>query len=227
MDFFKRFLNKKSTTRINKEKLNSILQQVEFLAKSHDLREQRVIFYIVKIYADLINSERNLKLLNGENPNNVLDCFLTDSSYEVCISDSFYINLGKVPVITEIWNKERQIKALSKIGDYENVWIEHPTNHFFKVFLPIGLTVVHNGNHSSNCGIIKSTGHLELAPNKPNAKIYDISHLYSKLYFDGKYYRENDTKEVIKPTRFEYGCLFEIGRIISKYELSFLKLFNF
>ena len=62
---------------------------------------------------------------------------------------------------------------------------------------------------------------------KDNAKIYDISHLYSKLYFDGKYYRKNDTKEVIKPTKFEYGCLFEIGRIISKYDISFLKLFKF
>ena len=227
MNFFEQFLNKKLTTRSNKEKLNSVLQQVEFLAKSYDIREQRTIFYIVKIYADLINSERNLKLLTGEDLNSVLDCFLTDSSHEVCFSDSFYINLGKAPVITEIWNKERQIKALSKIGDDENVWSEHPTNHFFKVFLPIGLTVVHNGNHSSNCGIIKSTGHLELTPNKFNAKIYDISHLYSKLYFDGKYYRKNDTKEVIKPTKFEYGCLFEIGRIISKYDLSFLKLFKF
>lgn len=227
MNFFEQLLSKKLTTRNNKEKLNSVLQQVEFLAKSNDLRDQRAIFYIVKIYADLLNSERNLKLLNGENLNNVLDCFLTDSSHKVCISDSFYINLGKAPVITGIWNKERQIRTLSEIGDDENVWKEYPMNHFFKVFLPIGLTVVYNGNHSSNCGIIKSIGHLELAPNKPNAKIYDISHLYSKLYFDGEYYRKSDTRDIIKPTRFEYGCLFEIGRIISKYDLSFLKIFNF
>ena len=55
MNFFEQFLNKKLTTRSNKEKLNSVLQQVEFLAKSYDIREQRTIFYIVKIYADLIN----------------------------------------------------------------------------------------------------------------------------------------------------------------------------
>ena len=52
-----------------------------------------------------------------------------------------------------------------------------------------------------------------------NNKIYDISSLYDKVYFDGTNYRNIENNKIIQgyekdKSIFELGCIFEIGRII-------------
>lgn len=220
MEFFK---NKKSD---NQQRLNAVLTKVKLLAQSNDVRDHKAIFYIVKIYADYVNSLVNTQLLQGKTAENILnDVVLTDTASPITLNHSYNIALGKFPIVTTMWDENRQIKALAQIGD-DNKWREDPINHFYELFLPIGLIVVYNGNHSTNSGIIKSTGLLEIKPHKSNSSVYDISHLYNRIYFNGDSYIETSTNRKIYHTKFEYGCMFEIGRIINKYGISFLDLFS-
>ncbi len=209
-----------------KAKLKNVLLKVEELAKSYDADSHKTIFYIVKIYADNINNNNNLRLIyNMKTCNISTDSFLLDRT-RLITNENVIIQLGKMPVVTCIWNSDRQISTLSKVGNEQNIWKEDEINHYCDLFLPLGLTVVYNGNHSANCGIVKSVGKINISPDKCNTSIYDNSDLYDKIYFDGKYYRLTETNVILQKTKFEYGCLFEIGRIIHKYNISFTKLFK-
>ncbi len=210
----------------NREKLNNIIDVVEKLAMSSDIREHQTIFYIVKMYTDSINYHNNLHILyygHQCKSKKEIDSIITNTECKFKYDKTYKINLGKIPIITEIWNKDRLVNNLSYIGNSKNIWEEQPNNHFFKLYLPIGLIYVYNGNHSINCGIIKSIGELEFCPHKLNTAIYDISHLYDILYFDGIYYRYLSNNEILSTTTFECGCLFEIGRIVKKYNIDFLE----
>ena len=124
--------------------------------------------------------------------------------------------MGKDPIITDIWNQERQIRTLKIFNEQDRDWKEDPSNHYYRLLLPVGLTVIKNGFHSTNAGIVKSIGSLMFTPNSGNGEVYDLSTLYETIYFDGEYYRYKTTgAKVIKSNCiFELGCIFEIGRII-------------
>lgn len=221
MQFFK---NNKAD---NQQRLNAVLAKVELLAQSNDIRSHKTVFYIIKIYADYINSVANTKLLQGETAEDILnDMVLTNTSYPFTLNHSYNIELGRFPIVTTIWNENSQIRTPAEVGNKDNEWKENPISHFYKLFLPVGLIVVFNGNHSINSGIIKATGFLEISPSKPNLSVYDISPLYHKIYFNGDSYIEKSTDRKICKTKFEYGCIFEIGRIMNKYNISFLDLFS-
>lgn len=85
----------------------------------------------------------------------------------------------------------------------------------------IGLTYVHNGNHSVNSGIIKADGYLEFDPNATNCHAYDLTPLYDELYYDGEFFRYRNDHEISEQAAFEYGCLFEIGRILNEYRIDY------
>lgn len=81
----------------------------------HDTKES--IFYIIKIYAEKINRDDNTALLESNDEymskkNRPTVFFSTKYSYD--ISESFRIYLGKSSIITDIWKKYRQVKALEK-----------------------------------------------------------------------------------------------------------------
>ena len=81
--------------------------------------------------------------------------------------------------------------------------------------MPLGITFVEEGNHSIETGIIKCVGSLSFDKSKYNCSVFDISPLYQQIYFDGIYYRTIRNNEIVEKTEFEYGCLFEIGRLLS------------
>lgn len=219
--------NKKNRELPNSRKLKNLLKEVEFLAKSDDYRDNLAILYIIKIYTDYISSSRNIKLLQGETIYSIFDnILLTDDAYKIKIDESFYIELGKFPIITDIWNKDKQIKNLSYIETNTIHWKEDVTNHLMKFILPIGVLLVYNGNHSLNSGVVKSVGYIEVSPNKTNLEIYDISHMYEKVCFNGKYFINIKNNKIISKVQFEYGCIFEIGRILTKYKINLINLYN-
>lgn len=212
----------------NEKRLESVLSEVEMLAKGHDIRNHKAIFYIVKIYTDYLNISQNKKLLQHDAPFNAFidDDILFNENVYVKYNKSNILELGKISIISNVWNSDRQIDTLADIGDCENPWKEDISNHLYKLFLPLGIVAVENGKHSTNCGIIKSTGYIKLAPKKSNVEIYDISHMFEKVYFDGNKYLNKKSGKSICKTKFEYGCLFEIGRIINNYDISFFNLFT-
>jgi hypothetical protein len=164
---------------------------------------------------------RDLKRLTWlENTNVIRRNFVEvfDPQYE--------IDLGKDPVITLPWSFSRLSGTMAYINEDVNPWIQDETNHMADLYLPIGVCVVYNGNHSTAAGIIKGSGRLALGRNTTKdaglRKVFDMSPLYDHMYFDGDDFIEKQSGKVIgKCEEFYVGCLFELGRIIKKYDINF------
>lgn len=182
------------------------------------------VFDVIKILADNINYRANEALLSNKLKENVWEDFFTSMIHivdETKIEKEIIIQLGKHPVLSNMWYSKKQISKLRMFSEEEKVWKEDKINHIYYLFLPMGLTVVVNGFHSINAGIVKSIGSLCFSPNFKNNKVYDISPLYEKIYFDGTDYRETETGKIVQGCEegksiFELGCIFEIGRIIHR-----------
>lgn len=190
-----------------------------------------IIFNIVKIYTDKINFQLNEDTITGKRFEGEryypLGDFFEDYSKPSAIKLEmpFTISLARDPVLTEIWTPRSHAETLNNVATPTNPWMQQ-NGHHFHLFLPMGVTVVYNGNHSANCEIIKGEGELTFdleATGK--SKIYDMSHLYRDYYYDGTDFRSKTDIFFRVPGSFESGCIFEIGRVIhkNKIRISFLK----
>lgn len=209
-----------------KQRLDNLLSQVKTLAQSDDYNTREAIFYIIKIYADMINRSDNAQLLESSREfdsrkNRPLTFF--SPKYRYMVEQPFRIYLSKSAVITDIQKKEKekQINALKNIGTQDDPFEERRINNRYYFFMPIGLTYLYNGNHSANSGIVRSQGYLEFNPNKINCHAYDLTPLYDELYYDGECFRYQSNAEIYEQAAFEYGCIFEIGRILAEYKISY------
>lgn len=130
------------------------------------------------------------------------------------------IRLGKDPIITSIWNGSRLASSLAAIGMPDNPWIEDINNHHFLLWLPMGITLVNGGNHSIATGMLKCEGKLKAGINTKNP-ILDVSYIYTKMRFDGTYYRRTLDQSIIgKANDFAFGCIYEIGRLALRHNIS-------
>lgn len=127
------------------------------------------------------------------------------------------ISLKDDLVIPIAWNTSRFVDNLTRIGsDCENPFIFKSLNHMSMLFLPVGVTLVHNGNHSILSGIIKREG--VIFP----TEVIDLSTLYESFMFDGTYYRDMKSKKIIRKVAFfELGVIYEIGRLLIKNNINF------
>ncbi|OMF76860.1 MULTISPECIES: DUF6710 family protein [Paenibacillus] len=130
------------------------------------------------------------------------------------------IRLGFDSVLTRPWNEERLVRAYSNIGmgKPSGDWIED-SNHDAVLWLPFGVTIVNNGNHSITTGIINNEGMLKIY------KIYDISKIYRYIYCDGaNFFRKSDNSLYTPVENFSMAIVFEIGRLISENIINFKEL---
>lgn len=226
---------------IKKEQLNNILNGAKDLLKENKsvkYRSLHPVFSYIKIFTDLIQNKSASNILKYGRDNilykneyfNIVDAYLEPlltlqnkvlydkDSYEnnVYMPKELLISNARSPIITTIWNSERIIDNIKSIGDgiiidtyitRENSFIEDSTNHRAIYLYPMGVTYVYNGNHSIFSGMNKGEGHFHVE------KIIDMSELYSKYHFDGKYLINKETNER-EEIFFEIGVLIEIGRLL-------------
>lgn len=127
------------------------------------------------------------------------------------------IDLSKDLVIPYPWKRERLVRAISFIGDgrVSGNW-RQDNNHQIIVFLPMGLALVHGGNHSISSGIIQGEGIIHAD------RFYDISCIYDHVYCDGNnYIRKRDNSIISEVKSVEFAALFEIGRLIRDNNISY------
>lgn len=212
---------------LNKQRLSNLINKVKELCRSFDFQQRKAVFYIIKIYADKINCGNNTDVLESQiDKRPFQDATSFYGEYRYNLNKSFRIDLGKAPVITYVWRKSKLVDALTTLSANNGKFKENDYNHRYSIFFPLGLTIVFNGNHSANSAIIKSEGFLEYRPGVSGRIIYDLSPLYSKFYFDGTYYRDKQSDEIIEKTSFEYGCLFEIGRVLTENNMNYFDYFK-
>lgn len=133
------------------------------------------------------------------------------------------IDIARDNIISGPWNKKRFINSIINIGEgcSWGEWKEHSNNHFIEYYKPLNLYLVSNGNHSIACGILKREGEIT-----NNISCYDLTKYYDYIFFDGVNYKEiegcSETIEIYQSREiiFEIGVIFEIGRLILKYEIN-------
>ena len=131
------------------------------------------------------------------------------------------IDISMHPTISCPWNKTRLMNAFGSIGvSVDNPYIFDKNNHFSgELYAPLNLTKIHNGYHSSACGIYDT-----------NAIYYpeyfcDFYDFYDEIYFDGMSFRHKACRSVIEtPEPKSLGTIYEIGRLLYEHNLSLLTL---
>lgn len=212
--------------RRQKKELKNILDFAESLIAINQYQGRKLqkndtnaIFGLVKLICDVINSKNALSVIRNKSDNKTLiledDILFGDTIQKIKSSGSFKVCLGKDPVISSPKDYGKMKFAFKTIGGNGTPWREDKINQAYRLILPLGITFIEEGNHSVEIGIIKCEGTLDYDINTKNYSIIDISPLYSQIYFDGMFYRDIRSKEIIEKTELEYGSLFEIGRLLS------------
>ncbi|MCL2016701.1 MAG: hypothetical protein FWG68_10700 [Defluviitaleaceae bacterium] len=205
------------------------------------------IFYLSKLFANQIifNDIEKTLVDNEHTDNGYIKRFFDFSSEKSHIwrdlDKKFYqpfsteqpliLNLKDTPTISNVWparptggQKSRLARGIAEIGTPKSQWKEQDgEKHKASLFLPMGLLVVtESGNHSIATGVLKSSGNIRIGGDT-RRKIYDMSELYTFMYFDGVFYRKKADNSIICGTKsFEFGAIFEIGRIVHEYDISFV-----
>lgn len=122
----------------------------------------------------------------------------------------YRLRLGIDPVLATPRRRDDLAKALANIGfgKLEGAW-RQDKNHRVAVLLPIGIGIVHGGNHSLTAGIANVEGYID------SSDFRDLTPLYPHVYYDGTaFVRSHDGYILSEPSREEPGILFEIGRLM-------------
>ncbi|MBE5990760.1 MAG: hypothetical protein E7247_00005 [Paenibacillaceae bacterium] len=214
--------------RVKGEKqLENILSQAENIIQSSPVKTGRdhPIFSFVSavtrniFYKDIFQFNATLKnTADYSSYNQDLGWLENTFPDEYTILDPIIINLAQDAVWSFPWEATRFTNCLAQIGsNVSRPFIFQPNNHFSQLFLPLGLTIINNGNHSTACGIIKGEGSIEVK------EIIDNSQNCNDFYFDGTYIcKNNDNSKVYKVKQFECGVLFELSRLIQSHDIDFL-----
>lgn len=120
------------------------------------------------------------------------------------------LNLSHDPVFAVPWAKPRIINAMKWAdGRHDRGPWQQDDNHKIHLYLPIGVGLVHNGNHSIATGIIDGVG--SVVPDY----VFDFSDIYQHVKSDGDHFiRIEDNKRISKVSTIEMAAVFEIGRLL-------------
>lgn len=197
----------------------SLIAVGSYEGKKLQKNDTNAIFSFIKLICDVINSKNTLNVIRSKADNasriledDILFGYAIRKNTEL---SSFKVYLGKDPIISSPKNFGKMKFVFKTVGGKGIPWKEDKINQAYRLILPLGITFVEEGNRSVEVGIIKCEGMLDYDKHSKNYSIIDISPLYQQIYFDGMYYRVISSNEIIEKTEFEYGCLFEIGRLLS------------
>jgi len=230
--------------KFNKRRLTNLLGYICSQSDSRNHDNNAIIFTFIKILTDKIVPDNAGTLITADKelPSSTetgnlfvqpdhrvswkydIERVIYGAFYEDPINVSVDIDLAKDPVITFPWNQQRLMYCAEKIGGADNPWQEKSNNHFARLLLPMGVTHIYNGLHSTFTGMIKREGMLSFYDGS-NHSVHDISRLYPLLQFDGTDYLIAGSDVIAGKARsFEFGCIFEIGRMLHEKGVCFKSL---
>lgn len=193
------------------------------------------IQYVIKFMANTIQGQLNTKVYYNDRSYDVINLIKEslildrmNSDYKPC---KYTCDIKSTPIISCIWNNERVIGNIINIGicnDNPFIGIKN-TNVSGFLIEPIGLIVITKGNHSINSAIIHNEGQVQID------KYYSLSDLFEKYRFDGIDFLDIKTNKRInlrylvkdsKPLFYELGLIFEMGKILNKYDINLINYLN-
>lgn len=201
---------------VETKNIDNIKYVIKFMANTIQGRLNTMVYYNNRSY-DVINLIKKCLILDKMNSDNKMCKYTCD--------------IKSTPIISCIWNNERVIGNIIDIGicnDNPFIGIKN-TNVSGFLIEPIGLIVITNGNHSINSAIIHNEGQVQVD------KCYNISDLFDKYRFDGIDFLDIKTNKRInlryllkdsKPLFYELGLIFEMGRILNKYDINLINHTN-
>jgi len=221
-----------------KERLKRLLNFVEnfgFDNRNFDNKCLLPVFSFIRMLSDRLYSERIIEVISKDSIRNesgyksnadfnlkylITDFHKNDSGLCKKISGQALIELAYHPVICNVWDGHKLLNTFNDYATINKPWEFSKGSHIAELYLPFGLTVVNTGNHSVSAGVLKREGTLQIT----DGKIYDLSPMYDKYRFDGINYLDNTDKIAFKANSFEFGVIYETGRIIRRKGIKFLNI---
>lgn len=200
--------------------------------------EYHPIFKYINVLTDRIQTKYLCELIENDFDNEysngkfkIENTFpITEKNKLILLKDKkeIKIELGKDPTLSAPWRKDRLLKCFVTIGSEikyiekayntkeKASWKQHNQNHVSTLYMPMGVTIMANGYHSSATGILKKEGIVEVD------EIIDLSDTYDTIKFNGEYFINIESNEKIcKPSFYEFGIIYEIGRLIKEKGITF------
>lgn len=225
--------NLKYEDNIKKKKLKEILsiaEEIIIKTKNNSCKEHP-INALIKALTDKAQQDFLFDLYSRKNNNeyggrlflSIPEVKVNGKSIDkICSKHKGKIDIARGNIISGPWSKDRFINSIINIGEgcSWGEWKEDLNNHSVIYYKPLNLYLVKNGNHSITSGILKHEGEIT-----NNISCCNLTPYYDYIFFDGVNYKQIEgCTETIKIYRneeiiFEIGAIFEIGRLILKYEI--------
>ncbi|PLW59168.1 DUF6710 family protein [Lactococcus lactis] len=137
----------------------------------------------------------------------------------------FTLSLGRMPFIVSPWNYKRTTTQILEMEVPKNKFDSESFNWNLNniLYYPIGLVNCRGGNHSQYVAKLKSDVQTRIRT------VLNIEQLYDFVHFNGsqfEYNYPNDPASLFEKDytiknedEFYYGVLFEIGRLILKWDI--------
>lgn len=139
----------------------------------------------------------------------------------------YIVNIKKDPVLTSLWNEGRQFDNyftnVGKINNNPFDGLNKKHRHYIHSirYLPLGIVVVTQRNHSINAAIIHNEGFFECD------RCIDMRRYFNNYFFDGIKYKKNGLEindDVLyggcRPFDYRFGVLFELGKILNQHNIT-------
>ena len=216
----------------NDKKENGMIEENtrNFIAGFRKLVEQDnqvTINRLIKFMANSVQGELVAKCFYNDRsytyyPRHIFYSLLLDLPYEEFHKCCIKCKVAETPIITCIWNYSRVFDCLDGIGECNKNPFDGKANTGninACLINPLGLVLVDNGNHSVNSAIIHNEGEIIVKT------IVDISPVLEKYKFNGKYFENIITNEIInddtlknnsEPFLYTLGLLFEMARALNE-----------
>lgn len=207
---------------------------LKIIADTKGERRAKVLKDIVKMCTDKILYEHTIRLIQnlGTSPNLDVLCVRTllgepsitnpiieENCTQISTIDKLIrVDLASTPVLASPWNVGRLHNQLAR----QEAW-KMQYDHEVVMYLPLGIMDVYAGNHSIFSGKLQNEGFIEIDVNVEPHRIIDMTPLLELMYFNGRTYNSmHEDKVLFVANDFDFGCLFEMGRILKIHDISLI-----
>ena len=118
------------------------------------------------------------------------------------------IDLTSEVVLANPWHRKQLLNSLASIGGQANPWQQDRINHRVELLDPLGICLVHGGNHSITAGILKGEGQIRVD------EVTDLRPLLGALETDGEVFRTVQGIPAGRVVNTHYAAIFQLAKLI-------------
>ena len=229
------FIKGKNLQNENNIKLNNIIEIAKDILNKCETYELHPIYNLIRIINDSYTNKYMMDFLS-QNSDNYIDNAIRLNKiffnkiklnnenlpidkivFKNKVINSTEIDFSVDSIIASPWSRFKFVENICNIGEGLKYGSWNNYNQNSILILPLGIFILNGGgNHSVSIAVSEHKGKISCS------NIYNIDYLYDNIYFDGTNYRNiNNNLILVKNCCFQYGTIFEVGRLIREFKVNY------